>query len=808
MYHVLGTCLTVALLYLISFCLYHAGFFSLALHRKIWNTLLAITLLFVALAGVFMALQIDYKWNIPFVKQLLKWHVEIGAGSTLICLFHFSWHLPYFRKIFTANQISAATTYQVTLKQGSVLSSLLVTGFTSTSVQILLVKEMMNITGGNELIAGVFLGSWLITSAAGAALAGKSGLNDIRKISVFFSLTPFISLLMMLLFSRFFLGRGETPSFLVSLIFTLIVLLPFCLVSGFYFIKLLSCARQSFKFTPGKSYSTETIGAAMAGVIITGFASGVLNTYQLFLVITLLSLAFALLTFYIEEKKKKLLLKVVFTLIISLVLIFDPDILFRQLLLPGLKVTDTKDTPYGNITKGSYAHEPALYYNQKLLAYSNDVIEREEDIHYAMLQRERPEKVIIISGNLASHLPEIEKYAPERITFLERDPELVLNATEVIQDIPGNLSIENEDAFSYIRRRGNPADAIILLLAPPSTLSLNRFYTIEFFLNVKTRLTKGGIFMCSPGPGDDYLNRESLNLYSSVYKSLAKVFRFVRPVLGHKLYFIASDEAISLSFCSLTGKRGIKNIYVSSDYLADDLIEAKSNEVISALIPGVRENSEAFPVAAFHFQAYNLSRNLNEKYPSIVILVLVFALPVLAVRKKNMLMYFSASALAGIEIIMLLALQMTAGNMYQLTGLFLAVMMAGLAAGSGLNLKLSDTISIRIQSLSLVVYYAFIAIIFNKLIEIKHSLPATAIIILATLLPSFITGHLFRELTKSVHDETTPSSVYSADLAGSAMGFILVSGILVPLLGIKTSLFFLSIMIFTGFLFGTTRNKS
>jgi Predicted spermidine synthase with an N-terminal membrane domain len=808
MYHVFGTCLTVSILYFLSFCFYRAGFYSLSLHRKIWNLVLAITMLFVALTGVFMALQVNYKWNIPFIKQLIKWHVEIGVGSTLICIFHFSWHFTYFRKLFSASHHPAGLTGIISLKPESVILSLLVTGFTTTSVQVLFIREMMNITGGYELITGVFLGSWLISSSAGAAIAGKSGLNDIRKISLIFSATPFISLLLMLLFSRFFLARGETPSFLVSLIFTLIVLLPFCLVSGFLFIKLLSYAWHSNKIAPGKSYSTETIGAAMAGVLVTLLASGILNTYQLFLVITLSSLVFTLLTFYIEEKRKKLLIKIVFAVIISLVIIFDPDILFRQVLLPGLKVIDTKDTPYGNITKGSYAHEPALYYNQRLLAYNDDAIEREEDIHYALLQRPNPENVIIISGNLGSHLPEIEKYHVKTITFLERDPELVKNATESISDLPENLTIENEDAFRFIREKGSQSDVIILLLAPPSTLSLNRFYTREFFEDVKKRLTHGGVFMCSPGPGDDYLNRESLSLYSSIYNSLAKVFRFIKPVLGNKLYFIASDEDLSVSFCSLLAEHEIKNIYVSPDYLSDDLIEAKSKEVLSALIPQARLNSETFPVAAFHFQAYNLSRNISEKYPALVLLLLVFALPVLSVRRRNMLMYFSASALAGFEIIMLLALQLTAGNMYQLTGLFLAVMMAGLAAGSGVKLKFPDKFSIRVQALFLTFYYAGIGIIFSKLIEIKPLLPVIAIIILAILLPSFMTGHLFRELTNSVTDESNPSSVYSADLAGSAMGFILVAGILVPLLGIKSSLFFLSVMIFAGFLFGTNRNKS
>ncbi|MGD0343081.1 MAG: hypothetical protein ABSA76_15380, partial [Bacteroidales bacterium] len=421
--------------------------------------------------------------------------------------------------------------------------------------------------------------------------------------------------------------------------------------------------------------------------------------------------------------------------------------------------------------------------------------------------RANPESVVIISGNLRSYLPEIEKYNVKNITFLERDPELIKNAINDIKNLPPFLTIENEDAYRYIRSRNIQTDAIILLLAPPSTLSLNRFYTSEFFADVKMRLRHGGVFMCSPCPGDDYLNRESLNLCSSVYASLSKIFRFVKPVLGQKLYFIASDEDVSVSFCSLVSKRGIKNIYVSPDYLADDLVEAKSKEILSVMIPGARLNSEASPVAAFHFQTYNLSRSAGEKYPGMILLVLVFALPALSVRRKNTLMYLSASALAGFEIVMLLTLQLTAGNMYQLTGLFLAAMMIGLAAGSGSKLKFPDRFSIRIQALFLAFYYALIGLSFGKLLEIKHSFPVISIIILAVLLPSFLTGHLFREMTNSVSEGSNPSSVYSADLAGSALGFILVSGIVVPLLGMETSLFFLSIMIFAGFLFGSNPNK-
>ena len=145
-------------------------------------------------------------------------------------------------------------------------------------------------------------------------------------------------------------------------------------------------------------------------------------------------MAYVLLTFFFRNHKENSFFKIFIAVLASVIIISNPDIFFRQILLPGIKVTGTKDTPYGNITKGKYKGEESLYYNQRLLAYNDDATEREEDIHYAMLQSESPEKVILISGSLQSHLPEILKYPVSRIIYIERDPALTKS-----EDIPDRL---------------------------------------------------------------------------------------------------------------------------------------------------------------------------------------------------------------------------------------------------------------------------------------------------------------------------------------------------------------------------------
>ena len=211
MYHVAGTAVTVSLLYIISLFFYRTGLYSQAVHRTFWNSVLAITFLFTALAGIFMALQINFKWNIPFIKPLLNWHVGTGVVLGMTGLFHLLWHLSYFSNIFRRSENTPSLSGFKETDQFTISANLFMIGFTSTSVQILLMREMININGGFELISGVFLGSWLISSAAGAAIANRSALNSLKKINLLFAAGPFISILLMLLLSRTFLGSGEIP---------------------------------------------------------------------------------------------------------------------------------------------------------------------------------------------------------------------------------------------------------------------------------------------------------------------------------------------------------------------------------------------------------------------------------------------------------------------------------------------------------------------------------------------------------------------------------------------------------------------
>jgi spermidine synthase len=807
MYHVVSTGIAAIILYLISYFFCVTGFYSIQDHRKIWNTILAVIFIVAGAAGIFLALQITYKWNIPLIKTILKWHVEFGIALAFTALFHIGWHLSYFRR-FSGKVYPAPDVKESEARSPSQNSmNLFIIGFISSSVQLLFIREIMNIAGGYELIAGTFLGSWLIGSAAGASMAGRSSGMAIRKINLIFASGPLISLLVLLTLTRLFLNPGETPSFFLGLILTLLSLFPFCFVSGFTLVRLINYSKSVTGYLPGKSFSIETTGGIVAGITVSLFTSGFLNTYQLLFIIIIINLAYILFSFFLKKRITMAVSGIIFALLSAVIILMNPDVFFRQQILHGINILSSRDTPYGNITTGTYGNEKSIYYNQRLQAYSADEMEREENIHYAMLQHNKPEKVLIISGDIKSNLKEIDKYDVRRVVFIERDPALIDPQLKKFASGSEILKIENKDAFRYIKKSQEDFDVVILLIPPPSTFLLNRFFTTEFFSEVKKRTGTSGVFVCSPGNSENYYSKESVVLFSSVFNSLKSVFRNVIPVAGNKLYFIASDSKISTDFCSLSEKKSIKNTYVGPDWMSDDLIAKKSAEIVAVMDRTVRQNTFAYPVACIHFQSYNLSKDMNEKVPALILIILIFVLPAFTIKRRNLVMFSSAAALAGFEIIILLTLQSAVGNMYMLTGMIIAALMTGLAVGSGFKIKSYTTWLLRGILLLAVIFYFFTALIINRLPGSASYLLSVLVLVALIFIPSLLTGLSFNLLTGIKNQNSDVSSVYSADLAGSAFGFLTVAAIAIPSLGIRMTIFLFAIMIFASILFGTLGNK-
>lgn len=158
-------------------------------------------------------------------------------------------------------------------------------------------------------------------------------------------------------------------------------------------------------------------------------------------------------------------------------------------------------------------------------------------------------------------------------------------------------------------------------------------------------------------------------------------------------------------------------------------------------------------------------------------------------------MMFSASAgLSGYGMITIYITQAAVGSMFLLTACIVSMLMAGLALGSSRDQLFSGR-PVMLSALLLAVLYTLTGLMSGGLTDAPASF--TVIVLSAGLLLSgFLTGNIFRRLTTGVtHRE--PAGIYAADLAGSALGYMVVSLLLIPLTGITVTAVIISAVILT-----------
>jgi hypothetical protein len=166
--------------------------------------------------------------------------------------------------------------------------------------------------------------------------------------------------------------------------------------------------------------------------------------------------------------------------------------------------------------------------------------------------------------------------------------------------------------------------------------------------------------------------------------------------------------------------------------------------------------------------------------------------PFFFIRRKGFVMFAASAGLAGYGMITVFLLQAAIGNMYILSALVLSLLMGGLASGASyLSLRMKHTMVT--VPLLLALLFILTGALATRLTETGPAL-LLLVVFPALLIAGFLTGNIYRVLTSGSQVDFT-GRVYASDLAGSALGYTVVSTLLVPLAGIMNASFILALFI-------------
>ncbi len=803
------------ILYFISLSLSKLAVIKLTTHRKIWNVLLLITFIVTALLGLVLAIQVNYKFKIPFLKQLLTLHVDFGIGMTMVAVFHFLWHWTYYLNLFKIKKAGMADQtitdvpgdedaedYRDIAKRPYRGQAVLL-GFTSIITQITLLREFMLLFNGNELVIGIILANWMIITAMGAYLgrfvkAGKYSTNFTSFAFILLGLIPSLTVFAADYLKNTIFQPGIAFGAGKIIYSAGIILLPFCLLSGFLFTHIAhTYSLTTDKRQIDKTYAYESIGSIIAGLLFSYLLASCLSTFQILAVLLFVNIVAFLLTARLKYTPKTVL-AIGFLMLSVLPFIFNVDKITKQFLFINQDLIYLKDTPYGNLAVTYYGEQQNFFENNVLLFTTENVIANEEATHYAMIQHNSPKNVLLISGGISGITTEILKYQISRLDYVELNPWLIRLGKQFTSVLESpEINIIQEDARLYIKHSERNYDVIIINLPEPVTAQINRYYTIEFYRNLKEILNTGGIVTFGLPSSVNYMSDEVIELNSTIYRTIRSVFKYVLVFPGEKNYYVASDIALNYNISGKFTEKGIENSYVNMYYLDDLLIAQRASQILSVLDASARINRDFFPVSYFKQIKVWISQFRMNRYLLFAGLVLLSALFILFLVKANpanLGMFSAGFTAASMEILILIAFQVIYGYIYLAMGVFFAAFMAGLAMGTLFREKIIPGVTFR----SLLILQLIIGLMVLLSVPMLHLMKKYAashglvylICISLLFIIAFLVGGFF-SMSSVIQTEKTrvvAAKVYATDLIGSAAGALLTSVVLIPQFGLYISI--------------------
>jgi spermidine synthase len=676
--------------------------------------------------------------------------------------------------------------------------SVLVLGFSALLTQIIVLREFLTVFHGNELVMGLVLANWMLLTGAGAwagrYFPGKAKpAKFIVILQLLIAVIPVFTVFEISLIRVFFFPYGKIIGFVQSWLVIFLTLVPFCLVSGLMF-PLLSreISERSSINVIQKVYSFDALGGIIGGLLFNLVFVFFFDAYQSLTVVLFLNCSAAFITLWLHHHKTHaFFLAGIFVGLLVLIIYADPEKLMNRLIYKGQQVLELENTPYGKLAVTSTGEQYNFFENGVPLFSTGDPVQREEAVHFAMLLHDDPREILLISGGISGTLDEILKYPIDRIDYLEINPWLIRLGREYVERLTSpKVRIINKDARLFLRQSLKRYDVILVNVPDPSSAEINRYYTLDFFRELKGHLNDNGVISISLSTTGNYMSEESRSLHSAIYITLLKVFRNIRIIPGNRDYFIASDRNLEVDFTKTLIDRGITNDYVNQYYINQDLLKQRSDLILKNLDPSVKVNTDFRPVTYYQYLQYWLSQFKFRLWTIPVFLLILIIIFFIFLSPVNLGLFTGGFSAASLEFILLILFQVIYGYVYLMTGILVTVFMAGLAAGSWYAGKLISGPHFRhFKGIQLIIaLYSFLLPAFMILLRniSTQTLLTLFIFFILTVLLGIIIGIQFAFAIRIVSEKIirTASKTYSADLLGSAIGVLLISSFVMPVIGL------------------------
>ncbi len=657
------------------------------------------------------------------------------------------------------------------------------------------------------------------------------------------------------------LAPGTAPGLEGLLLAPFLLPVPLCLVSGALFPLAWRAAGEGGG-AAGRIYLFEAVGAALAGLLLYFILLPHCSALSVGLIAGFLALAGAALAAGLGRAGRAgwggWLSLLSAGALLGLAAVFAPGLDRATLAVQwGPDLCLVRDTPYQNLAllarrgPDRAVVQRTLFANGAWAFSAPDPQSVEWAVHPALLAHPGPRSALFIGGDGPALAREALRHPGlSRVDCVDLDPGVPALWREGC-GAPGpeeatpapRVRIIHADPARFLRTGGEAYDLILLHPGDPQNAGMNRLFTLEFFQAARERLAPGGVFSFAVPSAPEAVGPLEARALRTHGATLRAAFGEVLALPGDQVRFLSSPEPGAASgdpevLVRRMEERGLALVHVRDSYLYDQLNPLRRAS-LGALLDGPergapwgadhgpgrdvrsaqpRLNRDFDPASAFNSLLAATLQSGGALRPLVAGLSAadpgraLFAAGVLALalvlcplpggrggRRAVVLSVATAGALVmGLEIALLLAVQVLAGALYGLLCLVVAACMAGLAAGAWIaerfvrrpgraGLMLAQGLLCLGAVLALPLFQALggagwpPALVFPGLGLALGLLGGLHFSLAARILP---TGG------RETGGQTAcpAGTLWAMDLAGAALGSLAMSCLLLPLCGLETAL--------------------
>jgi len=675
-------------------------------------------------------------------------------------------------------------------------------GISHIITQLVLMRELLCVLAGNEMIFGIILAAWFLLMGLGALLGRWSGrlagrITELVLAHLLVAILPVADVFLLRALRNVVFVRGVEVGVVQSLVICLLLLAPFCLIGGYVLTlacELLAARRDAASI--GKVYFLDVLGDIGGGLLFSFVLIYLVGHFGALYVPAAINLAAAV-TVALAARKRALAAAAAAVALGAAAAAGAVDLggLSTAMEYSGRNVVYSGNSPYGRLVVTESSGQYDFIENGVPLFSTQEVRHVEETVHYAMAQRPAAEDVLLVSGGVSGTAGEILKYPVRRVDYVELDPLIIEVARRFV---PAGLADERiavhlTDGRRFVRQTGRRYDVVIVDVPDPSTFQINRFYTVEFFRHVRRALSEGGVMVISLGGYANYMSRDLARLIAVIHRTLGEVFARVRMLPGERVFFLASDGELTGDIAGRIERAGVETKWVRPEVLDATLTPDRIAELRRAVSDDAPANRDFSPVLYYYQLLY-----WTGKHPArygVLAAVAAIALAAYAVRLRavTLAVFTTGFAASALEVIVLVGFQIVHGYVYHRVGLIVTTFMMGLAVGSHLANRWLDRAGRRdLVKLELAVaaYAGLVPVALLGLDRLAaagaESLSAWVAFPLLTFALAVLVGMEFPVAGKAGFQAVAPtaSRLYTADFVGACIGALLVSTLLIPLVGI------------------------